>query len=54
MHGPSSVSMAAATHVAWMTDTARQAEQAANQARAAAAARDSRPAVHRDWADGVG
>jgi PPE-repeat protein len=38
--GPSSVSMAAAaaTYVAWMTNTAGQAEEAANQARAAAAA----------------
>jgi PPE-repeat protein len=38
--GPSSVSMAAvaATYVAWMTNTAGQTEQAANQARAAAAA----------------
>jgi PPE-repeat protein len=38
--GPSSVSMAAAaaTYVAWLTGTAGQAEQAANQARAAAAA----------------
>jgi PPE-repeat protein len=38
--GPSSVSMAAAAarYVAWLTGTAGQAEQAANQARAAAAA----------------
>ena len=38
--GPSSVSMAAAaaTYVSWMTNTGGQAEQAANQARAAAAA----------------
>jgi PPE-repeat protein len=38
--GPSSVSMvaAAATYVAWLTRTAGQAEQAANQARAAVAA----------------
>jgi PPE-repeat protein len=38
--GPSSVSMAeaATTYVAWLTSTAGQAEQAANQARAAAAA----------------
>jgi PPE-repeat protein len=38
--GPSSVSMAAAaaTYVAWLTGTAGQAEQAATQARAAAAA----------------
>ena len=38
--GPSSVSMAgaAATYVAWLTSTAGQSEQAANKARAAAAA----------------
>src|ERR1700752_1687395 len=38
--GPSSVSMAAAaaTYVGWLTNTARPAAQAANQARAAAAA----------------
>jgi len=38
--GPSSASMAAAaaTYVAWLTRTAGQAEQAANQTRAAAAA----------------
>jgi PPE-repeat protein len=38
--GPASVSMAAAaaTHVAWMAATATQAEETANQARAAAAA----------------
>ena len=45
--GPSSASMAAAAapYMAWMTSTAGQAEQAANQARAAAAAYETAFAI---------